>query len=95
MHLISNKSVLIALPFVVIVVGYHFMAYHSHDKEICDKITQGMTVEHLRTLALNDLKEPSKFNGTGHFLVGSVLTYGCDIAVDNGVVTSAKYKLMD
>jgi hypothetical protein len=79
------------LVFCAIGFAIDYFTSHSHEKELCDKISAGMTVEQLRSLASVELKDfyPNKY------LIGSVLTYGCEITMDKGVVQSAKYKNMD
>jgi hypothetical protein len=81
----------VLLVFFVIGFAIDYFTSHSREKELCDKISAGMTVEQLRSLASVDLKDfyPNKY------LIGSVLTYGCEIAMDKGVVQSAKYRKMD
>lgn len=86
-------KILAYVLLVIFVIGFaiDYFTSHSHEKELCDKISAGMTVEQLRSLASRELKDfyPNKY------LIGSALTYGCEIAVDKGVVQSAKYKQMD
>ena len=91
------KRLIVKIPayvlLVLFVIGFaiDYFTSHSHEKELCDKISAGMTVEQLRSLASVELKDLSPNN----YLIGSVLTYGCEIIMDKGVVQSAKYKQMD
>lgn len=90
-----KKVGLIFISLVAIILVSAFMSEGSHYKDMCEKIPTGMTMEQLRTLASKELKGPIEIKGVGHYLVGNPLSYGCDIEVEKGVVTSAKYKLMD
>lgn len=81
---------------VIFIIGYYvysFIGAESRVRNLCGKISIGMSINSLNSYAKSVGLGPSVHGSGTNFLVESKTfgRYGCEVEVDRGIVTSVKY----